>query len=207
VLRLGMREVYRVVLEIVTCAALNAHDGFGLRRVNLWRHSLATAVAAQILARHLTAEDTEIVFTAALLHDIGKALLAKAAGAEYFRLLDYCEERNGISQCLEQEMFRTDHAEAAGRLLRRWKIPERIVTAVAGHHHPLKLPQGKALPSALIYAGNVLAYRLGHGNGLPRYVVEPDAAIVGLIRLEPHELYRYEDEVEEMLRREQDRFR
>ena len=65
---------------------------------------------------------------------------------------------------------------------------------------------GGALIAPLIYTGNIFAYRLGHGNGFPRYVVERDAAIVDLIGLEPHKLYRYKDEVEEMLRREQDRF-
>src|SRR5436309_9860053 len=46
ILRLGMREVYRLVIEIVTSPALKKDDAFYFGPVDLWRHSLATAVAA-----------------------------------------------------------------------------------------------------------------------------------------------------------------
>jgi putative nucleotidyltransferase with HDIG domain len=203
IMRLGMREVYHVVMEIVTSPVLKTHDALAGGRVGLWRHSLATAIGAQILARHLTNEDPEIVFSAALLHDLGKALLGQAAGAQYFNLLELCAHTNMSVHCAERENFRTDHTEVAGRLLRSWKFPEPIVAAVAGHHSPSKLKEPHRSLAALVYAGNILAYRIGQGAGYPRYAADPDEAVLELIGLDRDGLVHFEDETVEMLRREQ----
>src|SRR6476661_106883 len=83
VTRLGMREVYRVVLEIVTAPGLKGPDAALFGKVDLWQHSLATAVASQVLSERLTHEDNDVVFSAGLLHDIGKMVLVRAARKEY----------------------------------------------------------------------------------------------------------------------------
>jgi putative nucleotidyltransferase with HDIG domain len=205
-LRLGMREVYRFVTEVITAPALKTADVFAVGRVDLWTHSLATAVAAQVLARHLTEEDPEVVFTAALLHDIGKAVLGRAVGQRYFEVLEICAETNRSVHCAEREAFLTDHTEVAGRLLRAWKVPDAIVAAVAGHHAPRKLKDNARL-GALVYTANVLAYRINQGNGFPSYAVSPEEETLALIGTDNGSLNQFEDEVLEMLRWEQQRLR
>ena len=205
ILRLGMREVYRLVIEIVTAPALKTPDGFEFGRVDLWRHSLATAVAAQALARHGTDESPDFVFTAALLHDIGKTLLSRVAGEEYTELLRTCAETNASVHAAEREAFQTDHTEVAGRLLRAWKIPERMVSAVVGHHWPAKVREENRALAASIYAGDVMAYRISQGNGFPAYAALPDKTALALIRIEMADLAGFEEEIVEMLNREQER--
>jgi putative nucleotidyltransferase with HDIG domain len=205
ILRLGMREVYRLVIEIVTAPALKTPDGFDFGRVDLWRHSLATAVAAQTLARHGTDESPDFVFTAALLHDIGKTLLSRVAGEEYAELLRTCAETNASVHAAEREAFQTDHTEVAGRLLRAWRIPERMVSAVAGHHSPVKVREENRALAASIYAGDVMAYRISQGNGFPTYAALPDRTTLALIRVEMEDLAGFEEEIVEMLNREQER--
>lgn len=205
ILRLGMQEVYRLVIEIVTSPALKMPDPFAFGRVDLWRHSLATAVAAQVLARHGTDESPEFVFTAALLHDIGKTLLGHLAGEEYSELLQTCAETNASVHAAEREAFQTDHTEVAGRLLRAWRIPERIVSAVAGHHWPAKVRDENRTLAALIYVGNVMAYRINQGNGFPTYAALPDRTALAMIRVAPEDLDAFEEEIVEMVNREQER--
>src|SRR4051794_39298933 len=43
IIRIGLREIYRTVMKIVTSPALSSPDAFDFQRVDLWRHSLATA--------------------------------------------------------------------------------------------------------------------------------------------------------------------
>lgn len=203
--RVGLREVYRVVMEIVTSPALKAQDVFASQRVDLWRHSLATAVAAQTLARHLTEEDPEVAFTAALLHDVGKALFSRAAGADYFQLLQMCLLKNDPVWQAERDEFEIDHGVVGGRLLRAWKFPTRIAGAVAEHHAPWQAPHEQSQLAALVHVGNILAYRIGEGNGYPLYVVYPDQKAFELISLHPDDLASYEDEVRWMLLEERAR--
>jgi putative nucleotidyltransferase with HDIG domain len=205
ILRLGMREVYRLVIEIVTSPALKMPDAFAFGRVDLWQHSLATAVAAQALAQHRTDEQPEFVFTAALLHDIGKTLLSRVAGEEYAEILRTCAETNTSVHAAEREAFQTDHTEVADRLLRAWKIPERMVSAVAGHHWPEKVREENRGLAALIYAGDVMAYRISQGNGFPSYAALPDKTALALIGVELQDLAGFEEEIVETLQREQAR--
>src|ERR1044071_7853701 len=205
IMRLAVREVYRLVTEIITSPALKMADGFAFGRVDLWRHSLATAVAAEMLCRQLTNEDAEAVFSAALLHDLGKPLLGRAMGREYFALLKRCAEENRSVHEAEQEEFQLNHAEVAGRLLRSWKFPDSIVAAVAGHHFATAANHSEA--SALVYAGNILAYRTGQGNGYPIHAGSPDPAILAVIGLDEEALWKFEDEVSEKVKHEQERLR
>jgi putative nucleotidyltransferase with HDIG domain len=205
ILRLGMQEVYRLVIEIVTSPALKTPETFAFGAVDLWRHSLATAVAAQALSRHATDEHPEFVFTAALLHDIGKTVLSRLAGDEYSELLQTCAETNASVHAAEREAFQTDHTEVAGRLLRAWKIPERMVAAVAGHHGPAKVREENRKLAALIHVGDAMAYRLHQGNGFPPYAACPDETALGLIGMRIEDLGGFEEEIVEMVKREQAR--
>jgi putative nucleotidyltransferase with HDIG domain len=203
--RLGLREVCKIVLEIVTAPSLKTRGMFAFQRIDLWRHSLATAVASQTLARHLSDEDPEYVFTAGLLHDIGKALFSRAAGADYFQLMQMCALRNDPVCDAEREEFGLDHGEFGGKLLRNWKFPDAIVAGVSRHHGAMQAGDKNARFAALVYAGNILAYRIGEGNGFPIYAVHPDAGVCELIGLKVEDFGRYEEEVAVMLRRERER--
>jgi putative nucleotidyltransferase with HDIG domain len=205
IIRVGLRDLYQMVMKIVTAPALTSPDVFRFQRIDLWRHSLATAIASQVLARHLTDEDPEIVFTAGLLHDIGKVVFAHAAGKAYSDLLEGCVESSRIVHRAELESFQLNHMEIGASLLRSWRFPEQIVSAIAGHHAPLLVPQEHAVFTALLYAGNILAYRIGQGNGYPPYSVRPDPGALGLLNLRPEDLKGYEDEILELVQREQER--
>ncbi|HEY6228139.1 MAG TPA: HDOD domain-containing protein [Verrucomicrobiae bacterium] len=203
--RLGLHEVYRVVLAIVTAPTLKGPDAEVLGRVDLWRHSLATAVASQVLAEHVNKEHPEVVFSVGLLHDIGKTILVRAAREQYVRLLERCADENQSLESAEREFLGTDHAEVAGWLLRGWKFPERIAAAVAGHHRPETAGKENRTLAALVCLGNIIAYRLGVANGYPPYVAEPDRDALLMVGLRPENLGDYDEEILERLQREQER--
>jgi putative nucleotidyltransferase with HDIG domain len=194
-----------LALAIVMAPGLKGPDAEVFGRVDLWRHSLATAVAAQVLAEHVSSEDPEVVFSAGLLHDIGKTILVRAAREQYVDLLQKCADHNRSVVEAERDFFATDHAEVAGRLLTGWKFPERIAAAVAGHHHPQTVAHENPTVAALVYAGNIIAYRLGVANGYPPYVAAPDRDALLMIGLRAENLGDYDEEILERLQREQDR--
>jgi putative nucleotidyltransferase with HDIG domain len=205
IIRVGLREIYRTVTKIVTSPALSSPSAFDFQRVDLWRHSLATAVACQVLARQLTDEDPEVSFTAGLLHDIGKVLLAHAGGADYLYVLETCALTSRVVHCAEREAFHADHLEAAGRLLRFWKYPDHIIHAIVHHHSPTAAPHDSETLATLLYAGNILAYRIGQGNGYPVYSINPESSALAIINLDFRTLKTFEEEVHELFRREQER--
>jgi putative nucleotidyltransferase with HDIG domain len=205
IVRLGFREVFRVILEVITAPALRDPDASLFGRVDLWRHSLATAVASQVLAERLTKQDPEIAFSAGLLHDIGKTILIRAAREKYAQLLARCADDNRSVKFAEWELFGTDHAAIGGDLLRTWKFPSRIASVVAAHHRPESASTDHQSLAALVYVGNIVAYKVGVGNGSPPYVASPDRDALRFIGLARENLSDFNNEILERVQREQDR--
>ncbi|MDB6041412.1 MAG: putative signal transduction protein [Verrucomicrobiales bacterium] len=201
--RVGLREVYRTVMKIIASPVLLNSEQTGLERLDLWRHSLATAVAAQFLARTVALEDPEVAFTAALLHDIGKVLICQAVGPDYISLVEDSKLTGKPLYEAEMAIFGTDHTQVAAKVMQHWNFPERIISAVAMHHHPANAPRAHAPLAALIYAGDILAYRSGNGYGFPSFVIDPDPAFLELINLTPASLEATEEEVRLAIVREQ----
>jgi putative nucleotidyltransferase with HDIG domain len=205
IVRLGLREIYRLLTTIITSPNLLNLDAFGFQRVDLWQHSIASAIAAQILARNVPSQDPEVAYTAALLHDIGKLVMAQVAKADYLALIDACKETNQPHFRAEQNSYDCDHAQIGSTLLRRWRFPEEMVSAIRFHHDIRHAPENAVQLASLIYAGNILAYRLNLGSGFPDYAVNPDPSLLEPISIQPADLADYEQEVHTTYEREQQR--
>ena len=160
VTRLGLQEIYSIVLAMFAMSAI-LKDGAGANShvEILWRHSVAVAVAAGVIAEE-TREDHATAFTAGLLHDIGKVVLVSANKDRYAQaVLDAGLFRRPIL-ATEKHLFGFDHCEVGARLLIRWELPPNIVAAVRHHHHP-----GDAGEFAHLTAVVALANLIAHGTG------------------------------------------
>jgi putative nucleotidyltransferase with HDIG domain len=95
-------------------------------------HAQAVARAADRIAREITLPERDDVLAAALLHDIGKLVLSRAA-PEY---PDPADPMSTPEQRVrrEQRTWGFDHASLGGLLLRKWELPQQLTNAVATHH-------------------------------------------------------------------------
>jgi putative nucleotidyltransferase with HDIG domain len=165
------------VRHMVTAAALTGYfpsnqcAGFDL--ISLWRHTVATAVCARVLARHLHVNQ-DYAFTAGLLHDIGKLALATYFRGEYEAVVIY---RN-LHDCqwleAEQEVMGVDHVVAGQALAAHWNFSDTICHAIAGHHHP-ELQKVRSLAS-IVHVANAIAHALDL-SGLEDDLVPPVSQI------------------------------
>jgi len=114
-----------------------------------WRHSSATATAAQLIAWRFGINSGE-AFAVGLLHDLGRGLLHVAdpvSSAELDQqLADAALEEPSPPNTvptrldLERELFGITHAEAAARLLGSWRFAPPMVEAIGEHHRPIGDP-------------------------------------------------------------------
>ena len=206
IFRVGLREVCRIVMKIIASPVFLMMRRDAFARLDLWKHSFAAAVGAQVLAEKLEV-DPEVAFTTGLLHDIGKIAIAQVYAGEYMAAVDEAAFQNRELSKLEEQRFQTNHAIVGGQLLERWNFPERIAAAVGAHHNPFAAPRPYARLAAITYLANAFAYRLGRGFGFPEYVVNPDGAVLRMLDLSAHSLGQLEQEVTEEYRREEAWFR
>ncbi len=164
VTRLGFQQVYQLVAAAMGARMLGAaQPGYGLDEGELWKHSVAVAVTAQVMARKLS-DDDNMVFTAALLHDIGKIILSQALESIYPKLVRETEINQQSLLETERKLLGAQHAEVGARLLERWRFPPSIVSAVWFHHTPKGAGKSQRLAS-YIYVADMIAHFMGHGYG------------------------------------------
>jgi putative nucleotidyltransferase with HDIG domain len=193
--RIGFYEVYRLVAAIIGSRTLSpSQPGYGLKAGELWKHAVTTAVATQQLADHL-GEETNSAFTAALLHDLGKIILAQAMETHSAQVLQTLASGRSFFEA-EQAVLGMEHAAMGGRLLTRWHFPDKLIRAVSCHHDPGKAPSDQRL-AALVHLGDVLAHYIGEAYGTQPFAFHgrPEALeILGLhaTDLEQHVVYTVE---------------
>ncbi|MDX1950914.1 MAG: HDOD domain-containing protein [Verrucomicrobiota bacterium] len=162
--RLGFQQIFRMVAAVTASRLMKPKTkGYGIHEGELWKHSVTAAVAAQLMARELGDDENE-VFTAALLHDIGKIILAQGLENIYTALIEEIEKNQQALIEAEKKLLGVQHAEIGGRLLARWKFPSNMVAAIWFHHQPSMAAPHERLAS-YIYLGNMVAYFIGHGFG------------------------------------------
>jgi putative nucleotidyltransferase with HDIG domain len=189
VTRLGFRQVYQLVAAISGAAALApALPGYGIEAGGLWQHSVTAAIAAQTLARQLRENET-LVFTATLLHDLGKVVLASELESVEPRIRQQLD--HGEISLLEAElqMLGVQHADTGARLLVRWQFPESMVMAVRCHHHPSEAQPHERL-AACVYIGNLIACLIGQSYGFYSLAWRHKTEALKILDLQPDDLSR-----------------
>jgi putative nucleotidyltransferase with HDIG domain len=97
------------------------------------RHAVAVRAAAERIAELTRLGQRDQLAVAALLHDIGRPVLAELHGDEYLDDRDASPDDRVRRERLELGI---DHALVGAVLLRRWSLPDEIAGAVERHHAP-----------------------------------------------------------------------
>jgi len=133
---------------------------YGLTEGQLWRHSVASALAVEPIARRARTPVPPECFTAALLHDIGKIVLARFLSPDELKWLAEARDLGGSSLQAEMEVLGVNHAELGGQIAGHWKLPERLAAGITFHHTP---DDGHDLVCDVVYLANIAAKRIGEG--------------------------------------------
>jgi putative nucleotidyltransferase with HDIG domain len=138
VLLIGLEMMRSLVVSVHIFSHFEQNQLSSLDLVQEWKHSLATANIAQAIARceRASKQVAEDCFTAGLLHDIGKLILARTMCGAYKNVLE--RFWSGEASLIDTELatFGCTHAQVGAYLIGIWGLPSTIVEAIAWHHAP-----------------------------------------------------------------------
>jgi putative nucleotidyltransferase with HDIG domain len=164
--RVGVRQVRSTCLVLSVVKAFPSRDG-GLNHQDLWRHSVAVGLTAQLLWKRSGAErngvNSEDVYVAGLLHDVG-LLVMEQFFSDQFHESRQIQELSGDPLWKSEDLvLGLDHGEIGGILLGRWRLPPSIVHPVAAHHHPASAPEAWVAAARVVHVAEMLCSSAGVG--------------------------------------------
>lgn len=181
--RLGSVEDAVVLLEsgklveiILSASASRYFEGEGgeqeMKHTGVWKHSVAAGVAAEITARKLKDRKALTVFTASLLHDIGKTVLDLYKKIYIDSRICEAARENAPLIDLESTALGINHQELGEHICRRWRFPPEVVSAVGNHHCPEKAASDPHI-AAMVHAANVMARAAEKNRDTESVTLEP----------------------------------
>jgi putative nucleotidyltransferase with HDIG domain len=140
-----------------------------------WLHSWATAAVARMLGepQYLLRALPGELYTAGLLHDIGKIVLAGHLGESFDQACATASEKGIPLHEAEVEVMGIDHTAIGVRLLDDWNLPRPILDAVSGHHDPMMYKPEAHEIAMLIQLADALAHKCGFGDGTGQAMPDP----------------------------------
>ena len=136
VVAIGYREVRNICMGLSLAGFLHPSTFANQKLAQLlWLHSLAVSEATKVVAEYTGSADSDVAFTAGLLHDIGKVVLAAfypdktekiiaKASADDISLEEAELEYNGL------------HTEIGELLAQKWELPQVMIEVIGRHHQP-----------------------------------------------------------------------
>jgi putative nucleotidyltransferase with HDIG domain len=177
IMLLGWKRIMQLVTTICIKSVMKKPvPGYRLNPGELWRHSIAVSIAAEVLVRFLKIREADEVFTAALLHDVGKLVLSNFVKEDIAQIEDMVAK--GITfDVAEYMILGTDHAEIGANILRDWSLPSDLVNAVNWHHHPETCENGCTL-SDIVHVANNVGLMVGFADARAAIQIDPSPAVI-----------------------------
>ncbi len=98
-------------------------------------HALAVACCAKNIAEIISPKmDSQLAYSAGLLHDIGKFALEQAMPKSFARIIEEAKSQNAPACSIEQKHLGTNHTILGKRLAGKWHLPNQITMAIWLHH-------------------------------------------------------------------------
>jgi putative nucleotidyltransferase with HDIG domain len=135
---LGAETIKALVLSIGVFAEYESLSDGGTLAGEVAEHSLLVAEIAAKIARHEGCPQDEInnAFTAGLLHDAGKLILAHETPTLYQQVVTLSQASCIPYWQAEAEALGATHASVGAYLFALWGLPQPVVDAVGLHHVP-----------------------------------------------------------------------
>lgn len=138
---LGLREIRNIILAVGIRALGRKRpvskefdlDGY-------WRHQFRVAMASRDLARRLGGVDADLLFTAGLLHDLGKLIVAMLRPEVLRSIAELAATKHLPDALAENEYWGVEHGVVGALVLGSWDLPPEIVEPVNWHHAPELAP-------------------------------------------------------------------
>ena len=162
---LGFSSTKNVVLTTSVLSSLSLKtpiENFNLAA--FWKHSVAVGAISKLVAAEVMPARQEEAFTAGLLHDIGKLILAICSPEDFARCINVAVQKKCLFLDAEKEVLGICHTQIVEWVNEKWKLPTDIINVITNHHNKVYASGEYSKPIAILQVADVLARGLQYGH-------------------------------------------
>ncbi len=136
IILLGFNTIRNAIISVAVL------DAFSMKKINVegfdikefWAHSVAVAVISRYLSAITRSCAPEDAFTAGLLHDIGKIVIAQYFPDIFKKILESIKINSISFYEAEKKEIPINHARLGTYLAKKWKLPDSLSDTIRYHH-------------------------------------------------------------------------
>ncbi len=195
VVLLGFEMTKNLVLSSFVHSVIQGDfEAYAQTSDGLWEHSFGSATACLALAENTAPDLVEVAYTAGLLHDIGKVVLASLLAERFQEVIERVKTRRIPFPQAEHEVLGTDHAEVGALVAERWNLAPVLREVIRSHHHR-DVEVSEPRLAALVRLADGVCGILGVGAGFDATDAELDDRDLALVGLDGDKLQPVLDQV------------
>lgn len=160
---LGFNVIRSVVLSTSIMKMFSGTENQAISKEKFWKHSIATALAAKEIVRHLMnikLFDPESAFCAGILHDISKLIFNEYVFKDYAETCIFARNNNIPLIDAETVQLGINHAEIGRILADKWALPLDLEYSLVHHHNPAQAGEVTDLV-AIVHLADIIAHDIG----------------------------------------------
>ncbi|WP_319410054.1 HDOD domain-containing protein [uncultured Desulfosarcina sp.] len=166
VVYLGMTQVVDLVILVSCSESYNgSHAGYGLSTGELWKSAVSGAILANDLAEIKGLKQTSLLFTGALLRDIGKVVLDQYVKSAIEPIMSRVKSQAMAFTEAERQVLGFDHSQVGAMVAKNWHFPVSLQCILRYYHRPLEA-KGCFLEASIVHMADALCRKMEIGLGV-----------------------------------------
>lgn len=193
---LGTHQIYDLVLATSVTQSFNGMSNQVMDMAVFWRRSIYCGLVARQLAGMCNVLDSERLFVAGLLKDIGHLIMYQSIPELSERAILEADETLRPLYIVERELIGIDYARVGGVLMRQWQLPDSLRESTELHVEPQR-SQEFPLATALIHISALMTDALDTREEFGVGRLEPSSEAMALTGLTQEQCQTVQAEAEQ----------
>jgi putative nucleotidyltransferase with HDIG domain len=176
-LMVGMQQMRDLALATSVMSLFKGIPGHLVSMESLWRHSVACGLAARMLATvRQSGTNVELLFTAGIIHDIGRLVIYKKIPETAQEMILRCKDSKEPLYLVEKEMLGFDHSDLGRMLAQSWNLPPSLEEVLAYHHFPQEAKQ-YPVEAGVVHIADYIVHAIQLGDSGEQYIPPLDEQV------------------------------
>ncbi len=155
---LGRERLKQILIGSVLSGVFGKMENHIFHMEDFWRHSVKTAILARYLSLQTECmQNADSLFTAGLLHDVGRLIMAKLIPEQTREIQNAVDIEDGDLYHAEERILGFTHCDVGAGFIKKWELPDLLASAAQYHHNPQAITE-YILETGIIYVANNLNF-------------------------------------------------